>query len=420
MNSRQNAGRRLPRNHHLIIRCEGSETLNKMQASTESACCRQFELEEMAFLHGQSYDSYLSTEGDLRQFWSSDHQAVLAYARLGKYVHIQGGLLGAVENRQKLLTEFRQFIERKRLVATFYNIGETDLPFFKTAGFQITKWGEEPVLDVQDVTWTGKEFEWVRRQANYCRRQNIVVHECCREDYSEDDWNQLLAQIQAIATDCLSTKPQRGEVRFFNGQVNPPNWDRRRLFVARSDNGAGRIEGFLICLPYDGANQWAIDTYRHRLDSPRGVVPFLIHQAVEHLKCDGVQSVSLCLCPAVRYEKLPRDSWIIRRCLQFGFNYASAFFDMPGEYHFKSRFRPSFIRRFICHWPNASIGSMCSTIRLSAAIDLDWGNLFRNAWKRFNRPQVRRNLVSPNESGSPVTTQSPSNLRSEDQVTVNS
>src|SRR5262249_30211447 len=156
---------------------------------------------------------------------------------------------------------------------------------------------------------------------------------------------------------CLSTKPQRGDVRFFNGSVTPPTWDRRRLFVARSENGAGRIEGFLICLPFDGGQQWSIETYRHRLDAPRGVVAYMIHQAAECLKLEGVQAVSLCLCPAMRYEKLPGDSWIIRRRLQFGFNYASAFFDMPGEYHFKSRFRPRFVRRFICHWPHASVGS---------------------------------------------------------------
>ena len=355
-------------------------------------------LEELAYRYGQAYDSYLSTEGKLEQFWSSDRRGVVAYAKIGRYVHVQGGLLAPVEKRQELLREFFQFVEQSGYVATFYNIGESDLPLFRDQGFQITKWGEEPLLDTANLTWSGHEYEWVRRQANYCRRQNAVVTECCRADYSAEDWDELMDEIRGIAAECLSTKPQRGDVRFFNGSVDPPSWDRRRLFVARTDNGAGRIEGFLICLPYDGGQQWAIETYRHRLDATRGVVPFMIHEAVDALKkSEGVQSVSLCLCPAVRYERLPKDSWIIRRCLQFGFNYASAFFDMPGEYHFKSRFRPRFVRRFICHWPRASVGSMWSTVRLSAALDIDLKKLFRNVWSRFARPKTRRNLAMPKE-----------------------
>ncbi len=359
-------------------------------------------LENLAFLHGQAYDSYLSTEGDLEQFWSSDRSSVVAYARIGRFVHVQGGLLGAAEDRQLLLREFLEFLDQKHFRATFYNIGEAELPLFRDEGFQVTKWGEEPVLDVQDLTWSGREYEWVRRQANYCRRQKSVVTECCRSDFSDVEWTDVMDTLREIAGECLSSKPQRGEVQFFNGSVDPPSWDRRRLFVSRSNNGHGEIEGFLICLPYNGGQQWAIETYRHRLGAPRGVVAFMIHEAVESLKFEGVQSVSLCLCPAVRYERLKNDSWIIRRCLQFGFNYASAFFDMPGEYHFKSRFRPRFIRRFICHWPRASVGSMWSTVKLSAALDLDLKKLAGNLWHRLYHPKTRRNLALPKDREMPV------------------
>lgn len=386
-------------NHHLL--------------SSDELTRQREQLEELAFTYGQAYDSYLSTEGDLRLFWSSNGRAVIAYGTVGKYLHVQGGLLGPVEERSRLLTEFCAFVELNQYTATFYNIGEGDLPLFRDQGLQITKWGEEPLLDVPNLTWGGHEFEWVRRQVNYCRRQQVVVTEFVRRDHSEEEWSSVMSEIDAITDDCLSTKPQRGDVEFFNGKANPAHWDRRRLFVARSENGAGRIEGFLICLPYDNGSQWAIDTYRHRLDAPRGVIPFLIHEAVNRLRSDGIRSVSLCLCPAVRYERIPGDSWIIRRCLQFGFNYASAFFDMPGEYHFKSRFRPKFIRRFICHTPKATIGSMWSTVILSAALNLDLQKLTSNFWKLLTRPNTRKNLAMPKAPGTavPATAETPGKTR---------
>ena len=358
------------------------------------SCAR---IEELAFTHGQAYDSYLSTEPGLTPFWSRSGHGVIVYAKVGRYLHVQGGLLGPVAERPQLLQEFVRFLQQHRFVATFYNAGVDDIPLFRAEGFQVTKWGEEPLLDLDQLNWSGHQYEWVRRQVNSCRRHGVVVTECLRHHCSDQEWNETLNEIRSITDQCLSTKPQRGSVPFFNGRVDPDPWHRRRIFVARSEKGTGRIEGFLICLPFDGGRQWSIETYRHRLDAPKGVVAWMIHQAIDIMQVDGVKAVSLCLCPAIRYERLPQDSWIFRRCLQFGFHYASAFFDMPGEYHFKSRFRPRFIRRFICHWPRASAASMWSTVRLSQALDLDLKRFVRNLWLRSFRPQKRRNLAVPAE-----------------------
>src|SRR4029077_9271573 len=143
--------------------------------------------------------------GNLDQFWSSDGTGVVAYARIGKFLHVQGGLLGAVDDRPLLLREFFEFLQRNHYVATFYNIGESDLPLFRDQGFQVTKWGEEPLLDAPDLTWSGHEYEWVRRQVNYCRRQNVVVTECCQFDYSTAAWDDLMSEIHQIAGECLSS-----------------------------------------------------------------------------------------------------------------------------------------------------------------------------------------------------------------------
>lgn len=369
--------------------------MNKTLSVIDHALRSPERLEQLAFQHGQGYDSYLSTDQALEQFWSSDRQAVLAYARVGRFVHVQGGLLGPADQRWQLLQEFTAFLQRQKYTATFYNIGEDDLRHFQDRGFQVTKWGEEPLLDLEDLHWSGRDYEWVRRQVNYCRRHELTVTEISRDDQSPADWDRVIDEIRSINAECLSTKPQRTDIRFFNGDVDPAHWDRRRLFVARSSQGSGPIEGFLICLPYDDGRKWSIETYRYRRNAPRGIVAFMIHEAVEIMKSEGVDTVSLCLCPAVRSEKLPNDSWVIRRCLQFGFNYASAFFDMPGEYHFKSRFRPRFVRRFICHFPHASVASMWSIVRLSGAVDLDLRKFAQILWRRLLHPANRRNLVVP-------------------------
>jgi phosphatidylglycerol lysyltransferase len=352
-------------------------------------------LEALAFQFGRTYDGYMATEERLHRFWSGDHKGVLAYAKIGRYLHVQGGLLCPPEFRETLLREFHEFARRQKFVVTFYNTCDEDLPLFRKLGFQVTKWGEEPFVDLPDLTWAGRSYEWVRRQFNFCKRQGMAFSEYCREDYSESGWNDVLNEIRAVATEALQSKPQLHEIWFFNGRFDPPNWGRRRLFVARAENGTGRIDGFLVCLPFQNGASWAVESYRHRLDAPRGLVAYMIHQCAERLKSEGVLSVSLCLCPAIRCEAMPNDSRLVRRGLQFGFNYASIFFDLPGEYHFKSRFRPRFVPRYICHWPRASVSSMWSLVRLSGVLTFDFRKLAGSLWSRIRHPKSRSHLALP-------------------------
>lgn len=358
----------------------------------------EVQLEQLAYQYGRTYDSYLATERGLNRFWSSDGQGVIVYAQLGRYAHVQGGLLCDPFHREQLLREFYEFAKARKLTITFYNVVEEDLPLFRHLGFQATKWGEEPFLDLENLTWSGGSYEWVRRQYNHCRKLNIELTECRRADYSESEWERVLDEIRDIAAEGRRSKPQRDEIWFFNGKVDPPDWGRRRLFLAKSQEGAGRTEGFLVCLPFQNGSSWSIETYRHRQEAPKGVVPFMVHQCAEKLRFEGIQSVSLCLCPAVRCEALPNDSWLVRRGLQFGFHYASIFFDLPGEYHFKSRFRPRFVKRYICHWPQASVRSMWSLVRLSGVMTLDYRKLAGALWNRLRHPRTR-NLAAPPASG---------------------
>lgn len=385
---------------HKIHSDVNDENMNARIANTDAAVGDSIapaaqNFEELAFQFGRTYDAYLATEEGLKQFWSSDGKGGIAYAQIGRFVHVQGGLLCAALDRATLLREFHEFARRQHLVVTFYNVPEEDLPIFREQGFQVTKWGEEPLLDLPGLTWAGGSYEWVRRQFHYCQRQQVRFVECRRDDYSDAEWQSVLNDIRAVAAEGLQTKPQRDEIWFFNGRFDPPNWGRRRLFLAKAENGTGRTEGFLVCLPFQDGTHWAIETYRHRSDAPRGLVAFMIHQCVELLRPEGIQCVSLCLCPAVRCEALPDDSRLIRRGLQFGFNYASLFFDLPGEYHFKSRFRPRFVRRYICHSPQATIQSMWSLVKISGVLNLDFRKLGRVFWSRLCRPKSRSHLATP-------------------------
>src|SRR5690606_3538473 len=162
------------------------------------------------------------------------------------------------------------------------------------------------------------------------------------------EWEQTLEEVISICREGLALRPQAEELKFFDGRIGAHELGRRRLFVARSDEGRGRIEGFVICNPMRGGRAWSTEIYRHRNDAVRGTVPFLFHHLILALQAEGAEQVNLCLVPARNAQTpLPGDNPAIRCALGIAQKYFRPVFNLQGIDHFKSRFRPRYESRFV-------------------------------------------------------------------------
>jgi phosphatidylglycerol lysyltransferase len=347
-------------------------------------------LERFAFQYGRSYDSYLVTEPGRQCFWSRQATGVVVYVQTGKYLNVGGGLIAPPQQQAELLAQFVEFARQRQLIISFYNIADDNLPLFERLGFQITKWGEDALIDLPDQTWSGRAFEWVRRQSNYCRRNGLVFCECNSDSYLPSQWDAIVAELREISSARLNTKPQAVEMSFLDGRFDPNCLGRKRLFVARS---ARRIEGFLLCNPCLNGKEWALEVYRQRPDGIRGTIAFLIHQSLRQLQREGVSRASLCLVPGLHCNRCrPGDSRLIRWALMLSqhFNFV---FDLAGLYHFKSRFRPRFEDRYVCVLPKATLGSVWAFTRLCGVLDLSPRKLLREIYHHVKKQSRRATLA---------------------------
>jgi phosphatidylglycerol lysyltransferase len=351
--------------------------------------------ESHAYVHGKVYDSYFATERGWKRFWLPDRTGLVSYRRMGKYVKVVGGLLASDEKKPQLLREFLGFAKSHGLVVTFFNVTETDAPIFRDHGFQVTKWGEEPFVDIRECTWSGKQYEWVRRQTNYCRRAGITIVEHCRDEMDDSAWNLLIQNLREISDAHLATKSHAGAIRLLEGQLEPEGWGRRRLFVAYSSGLPNRIEGFLVALPMREGRQWAFEMYRHRRDAVRGVVPHLLHVAMTQMKAEGIEAVSLCLVPGLGCEEAAvGDSAQTRHGLVFGMKYLNFLFDFAGIYHFKSRFRPRYESRYICARPGTSLLSAIALFRLTGMLTFNLKRVASNLMQKHFKRRQRTHLAA--------------------------
>jgi phosphatidylglycerol lysyltransferase len=351
-------------------------------------------LEDFAFRYGRSAESYLVTEPGRESFWLPDYSGVIVYLRRGRYLHVGGGLLAADADKPLLLEAFTRWTTKSRLRPLFYNIAPDEVPLFRGFGFQVTKWGEEAMIDLPEATWKGKRYEWVRRQSNYATRHGLDFAECQPELLSAEAWDRLAQELTEVANGILSQRPQTEDIGFLNGRFDPVLLGRRRLFLARNTK-LGRIEGFLICNPCRGGSEWALELYRDRPDAVRGTIPFLMHQALQQFQQEQMERASLCLVPGVRCDRpLPGDSALIRHAMVLS-HYFTFIFDVAGLYHFKSRFRPRFEDRFICARPAVTLGAARSFIGLSGALRINLLKLLSNLWKKVRYARSRSTLAAP-------------------------
>lgn len=350
------------------------------------------QLEEFAFRFGTTYDSYLVTEGAREYFFSAGRKGVVAFQRWGRNMQVVGGLLAAPEDQEQLLDELTEFARRKGWRLMIFGLNRNDFKLYRDSGFQVSKFGEEPIIVLDETQWTGQAYEWIRRQEKACQKSGVAFREIHPNDVLTEYTDKIAPELEAISREHLAETLHRREMTFFVGQFDPHALGRRRLFVAET---AGRIECFLVLNPCLAGAMWAVEVFRKRRDAVRGVIPFAILQVMRQLQREKVRYASLSLVPWLRSDVVFQGASYTMRWASFAMNrYGNALYDVRGMYHFKSRFRPHWRELYVASAPALGWSSI-------VAIGMSWGlfrvNPFRLLahWWRDLRDPSRKSLAAP-------------------------
>ena len=359
---------------------------------------RSFErLERFARVYGGSYDSYIATDTQGKEyFWSSDGKGVLCTVPKGRYVFVYGGILAPPETRRALVTEFLADCKRKRMTPSFFNAGLEDVQLLDDFGFRATKFGEEPIVELDNCTWRGKDYEWVRRQTNYCLRNNLQFEEVRRDDMTAAAWDALMNEMDVISAHFLEEKPHASRMQNIVSRFCRTLIFGQRIFVARNTE-LNRVEAFVMCNPCQNEDMWAIESYRKRRDAVRGVIPFLMHQCMTVFQEEEASHVTLSMLPLIRCETpRPGDSWVLRRAVTLAHKRFGAIYDSAGLYHFKTRFRPHrFEDRFICAYRRVTPGLLWAGMQSWGFHQVSLTTTLKKLWQQRKKKADRGQLAKP-------------------------
>ncbi|MFJ4159293.1 bifunctional lysylphosphatidylglycerol flippase/synthetase MprF [Microbacterium testaceum] len=266
-------------------------------------------------------------------------EAAIAYRVRGGFAVTLGGAFGPDRDDLSVGAGFVAFCEEQGWTPVFYSVDDAERERLAPLGWSALQVAEEAFLDPQTWTPAGKKRQDVRTATNRAVREGLTARWARWSELSFFDRGQIRAISEAWVSD--KTIPEMGFTLGSTDQLDDPEV---RLLVAR--DGAGRITAFTSWIPIhrDGAIAgYALDVMRRRDDAMPGIMEFLIGNAVERLREDGMTVMSLSGSPLARHSvgdegargPLDRGLDVISGLLEPAYGFRSLA-------NFKKKFQPDF------------------------------------------------------------------------------
>jgi len=323
-------------------------------------------LESWVRRYGASSNSYVLLEGPKLYFSSPAVDGFLAYQLSGGTALIAGDPVCAPERANRLIRDFAAAMMRP---VGAYQVSPAMLKAFRDEGFDDVQIGKEAIFDLRRFTLAGGSMELVRAATNKAKRAGVVVSE---HHPFVDGAGAINAELSEISREWLKHKGNQ-ELGFVLGSLGLNESSAKRYYIARAQNGTGRIEGFVVCEPIYGRNGYYLDVTRRRPDAVRGTMELLTTEILRSLRDDGYDMASMGLAPlALLDDPDLADHPLVTKLMRFIYQRVNIHYDFKLLYRYKAKYHPhEWEPRYFCfNQRRLSVGMLYAVVQVRNAVSL--------------------------------------------------
>lgn len=293
-------------------------------------------------VHAYGWDTlaYFALRRDKRYFFSSDGEAVIAYAQVGGFALASGDPIGREGSIDRVIAEFRAMCRRRSWGCAFLAARASESDRYASHGLHASYLGDEAVIECGGFSLQGKRGKSMRQSVNRVARSYRFSM------FPESSASSgVVAQLNEVSRRWRGRAPERGFSMTLSQPVGVCSAEFR-LCVAFDDRGVPG--GFLRLVPlFGGASGMTLDMMRRDPGSPNGMTEFLVSGAVFALRDAGIAELSMNFATMrrlfVRDVPLSPDQRALRAFVALG----NPFFQIESLYEFSRRFRPRWEPRTI-------------------------------------------------------------------------
>ena len=317
--------------------------------------------------YGTNSNSYVLLEGPKSYFTSPGVDGFLAYQLSGGIALIAGDPVCAPQQARRLIHDFTRVMGRP---VGAYQVSSLMLQAFRDEGFADVQIGKEALFDLKRFSLAGGKMELVRAATNKARREGVVVSE--HQPFAKDA-ESINDELHEISEGWLKCRGNR-ELGFVLGSLGLEQRSAKRYFIARSNNGTGRIEGFIVCEPIYGRSGYYLDVTRRRPDAVRGTMELLTAEILRLLRDEGYEMASMGLAPlALLDDPDLLDHPVLTRLMRFVYERVNVSYDFKFLYRYKAKYHPhKWEPLYFCfNQRRLSLSMMYAVIQVRNAITLE-------------------------------------------------
>ncbi len=288
--------------------------------------------------YGNDSLSFFALRRDKSYLFSPSRRAFLAYRVVAGAALVSGDPVGAEEEFDALLREFRRVARAHGWRLAVVGASGQQLDRYRALGLRPIPMGEEAVLYPGEFSLEGRAIRKVRQSVSRLTKAGYRL----RVVAAEEAGPALRAELEALSAAWRGDRPERGFSMAIDDLYVPGT-----VFAAAEDED-GRIGGFLHLVPAPAGDAWSLSTMRRRPDAPNGLTEFLIVETLAWAKEGEATELSLNFCALTDFVSPERATTLPRRLLRRALLVADNAFQLERLYVFNKKFFPEWRPRYLC------------------------------------------------------------------------
>ena len=295
---------------------------------------------ELVSRHGADTLSFFKLRGDALYLFSADQRAFLAYRVHRGVLLVSGDPVGPADAVEALIREVTAFTEVRGLRLAFVGASEELRELGAQAGLRSMYVGDEAIVETAAFSLQGRPIRKVRQSVTRLKKAGFEAELTTLGALPAA----TLHELEAVSDCWLDGEPERG----FSMAMDTLRGDHladSSVVIARDETGA--VRGFLHFVPAYGRSAMSLSFMRRARDTPNGLTEFMVVSAIELLRADGVEELSLNFAAFARWLHAPAN--LVQRLLGRLIPLADRYFQIESLYRFNSKFNPRWQPRYLLY-----------------------------------------------------------------------
>jgi lysyl-tRNA synthetase class 2 len=293
---------------------------------------------ELVRRHGTDTLSYFKLRRDTHYIFSADRRAFVGYRIENGVLLVSGDPVGPDDALPAVAREVCRHSERHGLELAAMGASERMLPLWREAGLRTLYVGDEAIVDTNAFSLEGRSIRKVRQSVSRLEAAGFEARLVKVADVDDE----TAAELERVSSLWREGAAERG---FSMALDTVCCKERRDGGVVLACDGEGRIRGFIHFVPSYGRPAMSLSAMRRDRETPNGLMEFLVVRAIDLLRAEGVEELSLNFAALARFMHRPRNpaERLVGRLARL----ANPYFQIESLYRFNAKFHPRWEPRYL-------------------------------------------------------------------------